>query len=90
MAIVLLGLDQSPSLAARMDLADVEDQTAERMAADALVVRPVGLVATVLGSVVYVISLPFSYFGGNHQQAYEALVQDPAQHTFQRPLGEEF
>jgi hypothetical protein len=63
---------------------------AEKMAADALVVRPVGIAATVLGSVLYVISLPFSYAGGNQYEAQKALVEDPARHTFQRPLGREF
>jgi hypothetical protein len=60
------------------------------MTLDALVVRPVGLAATVLGSVMYVISLPFSYTGGNQYEAQQALVEDPARHTFQRPLGRDF
>jgi hypothetical protein len=67
-----------------------EEQAAEKMVADALVVRPVGIAATVLGSVFYVISLPFSYTGGNQYDAQKALVEDPARHTFQRPLGEDF
>ena len=67
-----------------------DDQKAEKMTLDALVVRPVGLAATVLGSVIYVISLPFSYTGGNQYEAQQALVEDPARHTFQRPLGRDF
>ena len=86
----LLSLSPSTSVAAFGDLDDPEDLTAGRMAADTFVVRPVGAVATLLGSVVYVISLPFSYSGGNQQQAYKALVQDPAEYTFQRPLGDDF
>ena len=69
---------------------DEEDLKAEKMTLDALVVRPVGLAATVLGSVMYVISLPFSYTGGNQYEAQQALVEDPARHTFQRPLGRDF
>jgi len=86
----LLSLSPSASVAAFGDLDDPEDVTAERMAVDTFVVRPVGAVATVLGAVVYVVSLPFSYSGGNQQRAYEALVQDPAEHTFRRPLGDDF
>lgn len=70
------------------DLRGLREPTAEGMAADALVVRPVGIAATIVGAVIYAISLPFSYAGGNQQQAYETLVVDPATHTFQRPLGE--
>jgi hypothetical protein len=69
---------------------DEDDLKAEKMTLDALVVRPVGLAATVLGSVMYVISLPFSYTGGNQYEAQQALVEDPARHTFQRPLGRDF
>ena len=80
----------SPTLA-WSDLDELDDEhSAEKMAVDALVVRPVGFAATVLGSVLYVISLPFSYAGGNQTQAQQALVEDPAQFTFQRPLGEDF
>jgi hypothetical protein len=78
----------SPADAAVDDWGD--DQLAEKMALDTLVVRPVGLAATVLGSVIYVISLPFSYTGGNQYEAQQALVEDPARHTFQRPLGRDF
>jgi hypothetical protein len=67
-----------------------EEHAAERMIADTLIVRPVGIAATVFGSVTYVISLPFSYFGGNQQEAQEALVEEPARHSFQRPLGRDF
>jgi hypothetical protein len=67
-----------------------KEDVAERMIADTLVVRPVGIAGTVLGAVSYVISLPFSYFGGNQYEAQEALVEDPVRHTFQRPLGRDF
>lgn len=93
-ALALLGLGDRQPAAARDEgvyaLDQQQEATAEQMAADAIVVRPVGIVATVLGSVVYVVSMPFSYFGGNHQQAYEELVDDPAEHTFRRPLGRDF
>ena len=58
------------------------------MIADALVARPVGLVAMVVGSAVYVVSLPFSLLGGNEKQARQKLVVEPTEFTFKRPLGE--
>ena len=62
--------------------------TGEKMVLDALVLRPVGLVTTVAGSAVYVVSLPFSLLGGNEQAARESLVNEPARYTFKRPLGD--
>ncbi len=66
----------------------VESGSAEAMVADVVVARPIGLVATVLGSAVYVVSLPFSLLGGNEKQAREKLVKEPSVFTFKRPLGE--
>ncbi len=60
----------------------------EAMVADVIIARPIGLVATVAGSVVYVVSLPFRLLGGNEKQAREKLLTEPAVFTFKRPLGE--
>lgn len=62
--------------------------TAGKMAADALLVRPLGFVATVLGSVLFVVSLPFSALGGNVGEVGQRLVVDPALFTFKRPVGD--
>ena len=59
-----------------------------QMAFDLVILRPMGIIATALGSITYVISLPFSIPGGNQDEAYQKLVTDPADYTFQRPLGE--
>jgi hypothetical protein len=55
---------------------------------DMVVVRPVGIVATAVGSVFWLISLPFSASGDNVDAATQKLVKDPAKYTFDRPLGE--
>jgi len=47
-----------------------------------------GIVATVFGCAVFVVSLPFSALGGNTKQAVQKLVKEPAAFTFVRPLGE--
>ena len=65
-----------------------EDPSGGMMIFDFIVVRPVGIVATVVGSVFYVVSLPFSLLGDNSGEAGEALVKEPAAYTFKRPLGE--
>lgn len=58
------------------------------MVYDLVVIRPVGLVATALGSVFWVLSLPFSASGDNLDMATQKLVKEPAAYTFKRPLGE--
>ncbi len=69
--------------------ADEDDQvTAGKMVADALVVRPLGIVALIAGTAVFIVSLPFSALGGNTDKAFEHMMVKPAKFTFQRPLGE--
>lgn len=63
------------------------EPSAAELITDVVIVRPLGIVATVVGAVFYVIALPFSLPSGSADQAAEALVKDPAKYTFQRPLG---
>jgi hypothetical protein len=58
------------------------------MTADALVVRPGCLVATVVGSAVFVVALPVALFSKSVKQAAKTLVVKPANATFTRPLGD--
>lgn len=60
----------------------------EAMAVDLVLVRPLSFVATVLGTVAFIVSLPFSILGGNVDEAGTNLVVKPAKTTFIRPLGE--
>lgn len=62
--------------------------SAAAMGVDVLLIRPVSLVATVLGTGLFVVSLPFSLLGGNVDAAASQLVAAPASYTFLRPLGD--
>ncbi len=64
-----------------------EENSGSVMTADLILVRPLGIVATVLGCAVFIVSLPFSALGGNTKQASQKLVKEPAAFTFTRPLG---
>ena len=75
------------SALAQSKTADI-NVSAEAMTADLLVIRPLGIVATVVGSAIFIVSLPFSALGGNTKTACQKLVKDPAKFTFKRPLGE--
>ena len=57
------------------------------MIIDLVIVRPLGLIATLGGSFFFLVSLPFSALGDNTDDAWESLVVSPAVFTFKRPLG---
>ncbi|MBC2714438.1 MAG: multidrug transporter [Desulfobacteraceae bacterium] len=63
------------------------ENSAELMAADLVVARPLQFVSLVTGTVVFVISLPFSALGKNVGEAYNLMMVEPARMTFLRPLG---
>ena len=67
---------------------ETKEPSGDAMLYDTIVLRPVGFVATVVGSVFWLISLPFSAAGDNVDTATEKLVKEPAAYTFKRPLGE--
>lgn len=65
-----------------------DDPSFTSMLVDGVLVRPLGLGATVAGAAIWVVTLPFSALGGNVKEAANTLVVDPARFTFNRPLGE--
>jgi hypothetical protein len=75
-----------------ISLAQDENQnveiSAEKMIFDFILLRPIGIVATILGTSVFVVSLPFSAAGGNSKEAYQKMMVEPASYTFKRPLGD--
>jgi hypothetical protein len=59
------------------------------MVFDLLLVRPVSLVATVLGTALFIVQLPLAVIQGDEgSHAGEKLVLAPARYTFTRPLGQ--
>ncbi|MGO1232721.1 MAG: hypothetical protein ACTMHG_03270 [Marinobacter sp.] len=64
-----------------------ESPSALAMTTDALLLRPLLLATTIVGSAVYVVSVPFAALGGNATEAGRVLVADPAKATFVRCLG---
>jgi hypothetical protein len=82
-----LAIAVPPALALDQEQIGREPTTAE-MYADGLIARPLGLVASVLGAVVFVVTLPFSLPSKSVDSAAKELVAVPAQYTFKRPLGQ--
>jgi hypothetical protein len=85
--VLTLALAVPPALALDQEQVGREPTTGE-MYADGLIARPLGLVATVVGAVVFVVTLPFSLPSKSVDSAAKELVAVPAQYTFKRPLGQ--
>ncbi|TXH04740.1 MAG: hypothetical protein E6R07_06485 [Nevskiaceae bacterium] len=65
-----------------------DEPSATAMAADLLIVRPVSLVATVIGAGLFIAQLPLSIvMGVPPAEPAKKLVAEPAAFTFRRPLG---
>jgi hypothetical protein len=87
--ILLLTWAASPVLAKEKQSITGEDRNAVSMMFDLVLLRPLGLAATVVGTAFFVVSLPFSILGGNTGEAAKKLMVEPAKYTFTRPLGAE-
>jgi phosphotransferase system glucose/maltose/N-acetylglucosamine-specific IIC component len=82
-------MSQMSIVSARMNYYnDAQEPTAGEMLADTVLVRVPMFVATVVGVVTFVVTLPFSALGGNVDEAGRTLVLEPAEYTFMRPLGD--
>ena len=88
LVVSTLALPVSASAGDAFDYMEESGPTGGEMLADAFLVRPFMLVSTVLTTVTYVVTLPFSLLGGNAGEAGQQLVVEPAAYTFTRPLGE--
>jgi len=66
--------------------ADTDKQL--KIITDVAVLRPGGLIATAVGSVFFVVSLPFSAATHTIKETAHTLIVSPAKATFQRPLGD--
>jgi hypothetical protein len=63
----------------------------ERPGAFAMVIdvpiRILGMGLTVVGTAFFIVALPFAMSSGSTGDAWDALVEEPFQFTFTRPLG---
>ena len=61
--------------------------TAGAIVGDLILIRPVLVSLTILGSCCFVATLPLTLIGRNTKYAAKKLVVEPAQYTFTYPLG---
>jgi len=64
------------------------DTDATSVAIDVVVARPVSFALTILGSALFVVSLPVAATSGCVDKVAKTLVVAPAKDTFTRPLGD--
>jgi hypothetical protein len=83
--ISIMGIMPTTVLAEEANV--TERPTGMQMIGDTFLVRPALLAATVLGTGVFVVSLPFSALGGNVQEVANMMVVTPFKGTFMRCLG---
>ena len=62
--------------------------TAPQMMVDVIGLRPLGLLATVLGTAFFVVGYPLAWLGGDTERPAQKLVVDPFNFTFKRRLGD--
>jgi len=86
MVIGFSGLSGAANVSAR-DYDYNDRPSGPEMWLNAVLVRPMTLVATGFGLVSWVVTLPFSIPAGNPEEAGRAWVSAPLKYTFMRPLG---
>jgi len=84
--LLALILSAGPVLAYDQEQVTREPNGGE-MFVDAVVARPLGLFAMVVGTATFIISLPFTLPSHSADAAAKMLVSSPTQFTFKRPLG---
>lgn len=88
-AVLLAGaLGVIPVCATAQQDDTVSGDKATDMVVDAVVMRPLGLAATVVGTVLTVVALPFTIPSGSVEASARQLILRPADYTFKRPLGD--
>ena len=85
LSIILAGMMPLQAQARPMD--ENNQPSALAMFGDAVIVRPVMTVATVVGTALFTVTLPFTALGGNVDEAADTLVKTPARTAFLRCLG---
>ena len=75
-------------IAGSMTPAQADDGSSLAVTADVLLARPACLVATVIGSALFVVSLPVAIPSKSVKKVANTLVVTPGKATFTRPLGE--
>lgn len=86
--LLVLALLAAPFPAVAYDPNTVSGDKGTDMLVDAVLLRPLGLASMVLGTAITVVTLPFTLPGGNAGETAKAMIVEPTEYTFNRPLGD--
>ena len=86
--VLALALVMTPGWAIAQPDDTVSGDKATDMVVDVVVMRPLGLAATIIGTVLTVVALPFTIPSGSVETSVHELIVKPAEYTFKRPLGD--
>src|SRR5512139_1199873 len=86
--VLALVLVVMPLVAAAQQEGTLSGDRAADMVVDVVLVRPLGLAATLVGAVLTVVALPFTIPSGSVEASARELIVRPAEYTFTRPLGD--
>lgn len=87
-ALLAAALGLMPVCAPAQQHDTVSGDKATDMVVDVVVMRPLGLAATVVGTVLTIVALPFTIPSGSVESSARELILRPADYTFNRPLGD--
>ena len=85
---LVMFLTMIPQFAAAQHDGSVSGDKSTDMVVDVVVMRPLGLAATMVGAVLTVVALPFTIPSGSVESSARELIVRPAEYTFKRPLGD--
>lgn len=86
-ALLLVLMTAMPGMVFAQGVNVTDRPSGMEMTADLVIARPALLISTVLGTGIFLVSLPFSALGGNVAESGETLVMTPLRATFMRCLG---
>lgn len=86
--LIALTLAIAPFPAAADDPNTVSGDKGTDMLVDIVVMRPLGLVTTVIGTALTIVALPFTIPTGSVGDSAHEFIVKPAEYTFKRPLGQ--
>lgn len=86
--MLVVFITTAPQLAIAQQDGTISGDKSTDMVVDAVVMRPLGLAATLVGTVLTVVALPFTIPSGSVESSARELIVKPAEYTFKRPLGD--
>jgi len=86
--LIAFALITTPHSSIADDANTVTGDKSTDMAVDLVIIRPLGLATTIVGTALTIVALPFTIPSGSVRESAQAMIVKPAEYTFKRPLGQ--